>query len=78
MLPILSQGESAMNPDLIQRALMHYAEHLEREMENTNVMIRSLDDIAAFLWPEKPLRWPDSNAITIIDELKRRGLGNGK
>jgi hypothetical protein len=75
-----------VNPDLIQRALMHYAEHLETAKDDGLDLIEQhaqcLEAIACFLWPEEGARrfrgTPGDAAYAIMEELKRRGLGNGK
>ena len=72
-----------MNPDLIQRALMHYCEHLEQREKDLKSEVDALqgetEAICTFLWPHnQPTDWAEYNATGIIEELKRRGLGNGK
>ncbi len=72
-----------MNPDLIQRALMHYCEHLEQREKDLVAEVHAMEGeteaISRFLWPNNdPVEWAEDNATKIIEELKRRGLGNGK
>lgn len=69
--------------DLLQRALITRIEVLEKECEEwklrAGICDANLMDLVRFVFPERgeaALR--TVGAPDLIDELKRRGLGNGK